>query len=621
MKKTITLILCFFLLSVTQSNAQCLIKGQVTDDHKESVVSATVMILNTEIGTTTDLDGDFILQTNCGDSVTLAVTYIGYERVEKRIFVEKNTVVNFVLKEGITTDEVVVVGYGTTRKDSPPPSSAPSRSRESEYKSSMSDFAAISEAKGGDADYIKKEYKSGLLTAGEVNDFSKWELWQDITKNELSTFQSVWNMTLMNRYTVQVMNQNGVPVIDAAVHLLDKNEIIWQAKTDNTGKAELWANVFDEKENSLSATVIYDGEKHDLKKVTSFHEGINTIKIKAKCDIPNQVDVLFVVDATYSMADEINYLQAELNDVITKMQAIDKDAKINLGSVFYRDKGDEYLTRQSDFSDNFNQTLEFIKNQSADGGGDHPEAVEEALEIAINQMTWSEKAKTRLLFLVLDAPPHEDKAVLEKLEALTLKAAEKGIRIIPIAASGIDKSTEYLMRCLALSTNGTYTFLTDDSGIGNSHIKPTTDSYDVELLNDLLVRLFKQYTQSPSCEAEENEAFVNETLMEITDTTTAEVIANTTESVTDTIQTETEPIAILTVNCYPNPTQGQLTIDISADIDELFITDFSGKIVQRHLKLKAGKNDIDLGNFASGVYFVRYLDGKKSGTKKIVLVH
>src|SRR5690606_18417442 len=117
------------------------------------------------------------------------------------------------------------------------------------------------------------------------------------------------------------------------------------------------------------------------------------------------------------------------------------------------------------------------------GGGDYPEAMDIALDTAINALSWSENARSRILFLVLDAPPHQGQEVNDRLQRLIHQAAEKGVRIVPIGASGIDKSTEYLMRALALGTNGTYAFLTDHSGIGNPHIKPTTDSYDVETLN------------------------------------------------------------------------------------------------------------------------------------------
>ena len=63
------------------------------------------------------------------------------------------------------------------------------------------------------------------------------------------------------------------------------------------------------------------------------------------------------------------------------------------------------------------------------------------------------------------------------------------IKIIPVTASGIDKETEFLMRFFSVSTNGTYVFITNDSGIGNDHIEASVGEYEVENLNDLLVNM------------------------------------------------------------------------------------------------------------------------------------
>ena len=99
------------------------------------------------------------------------------------------------------------------------------------------------------------------------------------------------------------------------------------------------------------------------------------------------------------------------------------------------------------------------------------------------------------LFLILDAPPHhETPSVVTQIQELTEKAASKGIKIIPITASGIQKDTEFLMRFIAMVTNSTYVFITNDSGIGNDHIEATVGEYDVEYLNDLMVRLVSKYT-------------------------------------------------------------------------------------------------------------------------------
>ena len=101
----------------------------------------------------------------------------------------------------------------------------------------------------------------------------------------------------------------------------------------------------------------------------------------------------------------------------------------------------------------------------------------------------------RILFLVLDAPPHQAPDNLAKIKDAVNEAQKKGIRIIPVSASGIDWETEFFLRFLSVSTNSTYVFITDDSGIGNPHHVPTVGKYDVEYLNDLMVRLITKYGQ------------------------------------------------------------------------------------------------------------------------------
>ena len=104
-------------------------------------------------------------------------------------------------------------------------------------------------------------------------------------------------------------------------------------------------------------------------------------------------------------------------------------------------------------------------------------------------------ARTRLLFLVLDAPPHYEPDIVATIHDLITLAAEKGVKIIPVTASGINKETEFLMRFMAMSTNGTYVFITNDSGVGNDHLEATVGYYQVEYLNDLMVRLINKYVK------------------------------------------------------------------------------------------------------------------------------
>ena len=177
-----------------------------------------------------------------------------------------------------------------------------------------------------------------------------------------------------------------------------------------------------------------------------------------------------MIDTTGSMSDELSYIQAELTYIIEAVQnANENSLDIRVSTNFYRDAEDEYVCRTFAFTDDINKAIRQINDQSANGGGDYPEAVEKALYEGISNHEWNDKARARILFLILDAPPHLNSEVLEAIEKQTIEAAKQGIKIIPVASSGVDKNTEFLLRFLEVSTNGTYVFLTDDSGIGNSY--------------------------------------------------------------------------------------------------------------------------------------------------------
>jgi hypothetical protein len=226
--------------------------------------------------------------------------------------------------------------------------------------------------------------------------------------------------------------------------------------------------------------------------------------------------------------------------------------------------------------------------------------------------------------MVLDAPPHPTPEVIAKLTMLINLAAEKGIRIIPISGSGVSKSTEYLLRTMALATNGTYTFLTDDSGIGGTHIKPTTDSYKVELLNDMLIRLFTQYTTIPVCNKP-----IEFVPAELVPDTAFLAIKSDTLPMADSLKTadttRTEILPKVEVKpswkCYPNPTGGALTVEISGPVIDLFLTDNAGKILEKVATTQSTSTyNLDLGSYPNGIYFVRYYYGKEqSVTAKIIL--
>ena len=140
------------------------------------------------------------------------------------------------------------------------------------------------------------------------------------------------------------------------------------------------------------------------------------------CEHSDDVDVVFVFDATGSMGDELRYLQAEMKDVIARAKDATGGLNIRTGAVVYRDHGDEYLTRISRLTTDIKTTQSFIDKQEANGGGDYPEAVPEALMAALNSAGWNAEARARIAFLILDAPCHQDSATLALLHDQVLNA-------------------------------------------------------------------------------------------------------------------------------------------------------------------------------------------------------
>lgn len=338
---------------------------------------------------------------------------------------------------------------------------------------------------------------TGIITAAEWNDLDNWIFWENIiSTNDFKSIPQHWTIFNNNRIAVTVVSSDSTPIIDALVKLKRDGTTIFTARTDNKGKAELWIDIFNNNTNidfSKLTIDINNGTDVSLT-VKSFKDGPNKIVIPSTT-IENKIEISFVVDATGSMGDELEFLKTELLDVISKIKKENPNSMVLTSSVFYRDEGDDYVTRVSNFTNDNNTTVNFIRNQSAGGGGDTPEAVHSALDKAVNELQWSSNAKTRIMFLVLDAPPHHNNSVIGSIQASILKAAEKGIKIIPITASGIDKETEFLMRFLSISTNGTYVFITDDSGIGNSHLQASVGDFQVEYLNNLMIRLINKYAE------------------------------------------------------------------------------------------------------------------------------
>jgi Mg-chelatase subunit ChlD len=342
-----------------------------------------------------------------------------------------------------------------------------------------------------------------LLTAGEWKDLENWDFFRGLLDaapqqgTDFSGMDAEWGYDFSERVSVTAV-ADSAPVTNVLLTLRDAGEqVVWQAMTDAKGNAELYPGLFADAEGPYTLTA-ESGEEVVITDDVAAGEQVALALTGSSAG--TGLDLMFMVDTTGSMSDELSYLQTELKDVIQRVVTQSEDPlAVRLSVNFYRDTTDEYVVRSFPFTQDIDTALTALQQQYAGGGGDFPEAVDFALEVA-NQHAWNPKARARLMFLVLDAPPHSDQATQERVRQATAELAKQGVEVIPLTASGIDKPTEFLMRFLGAATNGSYTFLTDHSGIGGGHLDPhpSIGDYDVEMLNDLLVRIVSERVARPT---------------------------------------------------------------------------------------------------------------------------
>lgn len=191
-----------------------------------------------------------------------------------------------------------------------------------------------------------------------------------------------------------------------------------------------------------------------------------------------RLDVALVVDTTSSMDDEVARLRTTLKSVVAGLAAHPLRPTVRVGGVAYRDVGDRYVTRPFEFTSDLATVQGRLDALDTGGGGDGPEAVQEALTAAVDGLSWGGDGTVRVLFLVGDAPPHFERGV--PYTVTMRRAVERGITIFPVACSGMDDTGEFVWRQLAAVTLGQFLFVSYGGGTDH-HTGPYLEN-DLDVL-------------------------------------------------------------------------------------------------------------------------------------------
>jgi len=215
--------------------------------------------------------------------------------------------------------------------------------------------------------------------------------------------------------------------------------------------------------------------------------------------IPQNVplDILFILDTTGSMGEEIYRLKTTIELIHMNLTNLSTKPKVRFGLVLYKDLYDDYRTRTIPLTENLDEFRAALAEVEAYGGGDTPEDLQAALQESVANIRWN-TGGIRLAFIITDAPPQLDYEDVPPYPETGLLAKEQGIKLYSVGTGGLDLQGEYILRQISQYTSGRYIFLTygetgeSTGGAPGSVSHHTGSNFQTDKLEAIIIRFAKE---------------------------------------------------------------------------------------------------------------------------------
>ena len=163
------------------------------------------------------------------------------------------------------------------------------------------------------------------------------------------------------------------------------------------------------------------GERFDVSSADEVPSAIISI---IELNAQEGADIIFLIDNTGSMDDDIAEVKSSLNNILS---ILPDNAKV--GAATYNDNNStSFWYDWTDLTFNLEIIQTFINGISVFGGGDIPESVYDAVYETVDKMTWRPDAQ-KLILVVGDAPPHEGSLSTHSLDDVVDKCGSVGIQV------------------------------------------------------------------------------------------------------------------------------------------------------------------------------------------------
>jgi Mg-chelatase subunit ChlD len=179
-----------------------------------------------------------------------------------------------------------------------------------------------------------------------------------------------------------------------------------------------------------------------------------------------QLEMVFVLDTTGSMGGLIEGAKQKIWSIVNDVMKTPQHPKVKIGLVAYRDHGDAYVTKVLPLTDDLDKVYSTLMEYQAAGGGDTPEDVRQALADGVHKAGWSPRGPqvAQIMFLVGDAPPHDDYSQEPDTLTSTGEAVKAGI-IVNAIECGAAEDTRVAWQRICMRGEGKFFQIAQDGGV------------------------------------------------------------------------------------------------------------------------------------------------------------
>jgi Mg-chelatase subunit ChlD len=178
------------------------------------------------------------------------------------------------------------------------------------------------------------------------------------------------------------------------------------------------------------------------------------------------IELVFVIDTTGSMGGLIEGAKQKVWSIVNEVMKLPSKPVVRMGLVAYRDHGDAYVTQVTPVTRDLDHVYNTLMAYKAEGGGDGPEDVRQALADGVHKVGWSPRSPNiaQILFLVGDAPPHDDYGNEPDTVSSASAAVKAGILVNTIQCGSV-AGTDVAWKRICLAGEGQYFAIAQDGGV------------------------------------------------------------------------------------------------------------------------------------------------------------